>query len=83
MSTAIKPPFLDTGTVAGLLRWHPNTIRDHLVPVSEWTEGSSEIPSLKLGGRYMIPRWWVEKMMQAGTRQPGETQKTPGTPDTP
>lgn len=70
-----KKPFLETGVVARLLRWHPNTLRDHLVPAAEWKRGDSSVPSLKLGGRYLIPRWWVDEILKAA--------KTPGTPETP
>lgn len=71
-----KAPLLDTGTVANLLRWHPNTIRDHLIPAARWKRGSTEIPSIKIGGRYFIPRWWVDEILEAATVAPPMAEDT-------
>lgn len=65
-----KAPFLDTGTVAKLLRMHQNTLRDNLIPLEDWRPGSSAIPFRKIGGRRMIPRWWVEEVIRQGNEPP-------------
>lgn len=59
------PILCSTSDVAAALDWTPETIRQHLVPHSEWLDLEPEdrqgkVPYVKLGGRYKIPRWWVE-----------------------
>lgn len=72
-----KRQFLDTSMVADKLRWHPNTIRDNLVPVAEWEPGSPKIPCIKIGGRYLIPRWWLDDILAIGEGPPEpNTEKT-------
>lgn len=73
-----RSAFLDTGAVAGILGWHPNTIRDHLIPAETWHRGCGEIPSVKIGGRYMIPRWWVDEIVAIGTKAPRSAEGTAG-----
>jgi len=59
------PALVTTGDVAAALSWDPDTIRAHLVPHADWLEMSAKdragkVPFVKLGGRYKIPRWWLE-----------------------
>lgn len=73
--------YVDTSTVAGMLHVHANTIRAHLIPEEEWKKafvsGGAErervkkkIPCTELGGRFLVPRWWVDWMQKNGTVGP-------------
>jgi hypothetical protein len=63
-------PFLDPVDVAAVLRWHPSTIRRHMIPASEWHDGSTEIPYVQIGAKRLVPRWWLDAVVAKGTQQP-------------
>lgn len=65
-------PFLETVDVATVLKWHPSTIRRHMVPVAEWHDGSPSIPFVQIGSKRLVPRWWVDAVVAKGTRAPDD-----------
>jgi hypothetical protein len=71
-----KSPFLDVAQVASVLGWHPSTIRQNLVAIAEWKRGDATIPSVRLGGRYFIPRWWFEEVKRLGQTAPKDEEES-------
>lgn len=65
-----QKPFLDVAVVAKKLGWSESTIRDHLVPMGEWKRDRGQVPSMRVGRRYKIPRWWVDEVVREGQRAP-------------
>ncbi len=70
-----KRQLLSAEKVARMIGWSADSVRTHSVPLEEWEEKgryeSGLVPSLRLGERRLIPRWWVEKMV--GKASPAAT----------
>lgn len=64
------PAFLEVSQVADLLGFHPSTVRENIVPLGEWSEGDSTIPAIRIGRRYLIPRWWFRRIKEMGREMP-------------
>lgn len=47
------------------VRWDERTIRRHLVPADEWRGlASGDVPMVRFGTNYRIPRWWLDKIAE-------------------
>lgn len=62
-----RTKLLTTGQVARALGWSVDTIRRHLVPVTEWTSACDGIPFYRVGAaaQYRIPAWWLDDTLAA------------------
>lgn len=69
---ALLGDYYTTGEVAEKLAWSVDTIRRHLVPITEWRRGSGKVPYRKLGARFMIPVWWLRSVLDDAHTPPDE-----------
>lgn len=56
--------WLTPGQVARRLGWSDDSIRRHMVTVDEHRTTGQGVPSIELGARKYVPRWWLRKVLE-------------------
>jgi hypothetical protein len=70
-------PCCSIGEVAARLEWHESTIRRHIVPRAGWEQGSGKVPGLRRGERWVVPVWWLERILGMAHEPPPDEAEQP------
>lgn len=69
---AVLGTYYTVSEVAEKLEWSTDTIRRHLVPITDWEAGSGKIPCKRRGSMYLIPAWWLRSWLDDAAGPPRE-----------